>query len=212
MEQKIKFVCTFCKKEFTRTLSNAHANTTGRVKNPFCSQRCNAKHRSARTNVETTCTNCGVTIFRTFGEVKKNKSGKFFCSHSCSASYQNTHKTFGNRRSKLENYIEDHLCLLYPGLEIIYNGKEIIGSELDVYIPSLRLAIEINGIFHYQPVFGEEKLRSIQSNDTEKLEACRSAGISLVVLDTSDHKYITAKTCKKYLDKIVKVIEKQKSG
>ena len=40
---------------------------------------------------------------------------------------------------------------------------EAINSELDVYVPSLNLAFELNGIFHYEPIYGEKKLNQILS-------------------------------------------------
>jgi len=46
--------------------------------------------------------------------------------------------------------------MLYPDLVIHFNKKDAINSELDIYIPSLKLAFELNGIFHYEPIFGKE--------------------------------------------------------
>ena len=61
-----------------------------------------------------------------------------------------------------------------PELLILYSDKSAIESELDIYLPSLKLAIEIQGIFHYKPIFifGDLKLKQIQDNDLNKKLIC----------------------------------------
>ena len=102
-----------------------------------------------------------------------------FCTHSCAARYNNTHKTTGNRRSKLEVWLENKLINLYPELEIHFNRKDTINSELDVYIPMLKVAFELNGIYHYVPIHGIELLTRIKNNDNKKIQACIEQGIEL---------------------------------
>ena len=70
------------------------------------------------------------------------------------------------------------------------------------------MAFELNGIFHYEPIYGEEKLDKIQNNDERKFAACREAGISLCIIDTSSQKYVKPNTSKKYLDIIIEIINK----
>ena len=129
-----------------------------------------------------------------------------FCNSSCAASYNNKHKTKGNRRSKLEMFIEQKLKLLYPNLEILFNDKLTIGSELDIYIPSLKLAFELNGIYHFEPIHGSKKLESIHKNDINKFESCQKNLISLCVIDTSKQTYFKESTSKIYLDIIIDII------
>ena len=131
---------------------------------------------------------------------------KIFCNSSCAASYNNKHKTKGNRRSKLEMFIEQKLKLLYPNLEILFNDKLTIGSELDIYIPSLKLAFELNGIYHFEPIHGSKKLESIHKNDINKFESCQKNLISLCVIDTSKQTYFKESTSKIYLDIIIDII------
>jgi hypothetical protein len=108
-----------------------------------------------------------------------------FCNHSCATSYNNDHKTTGSNRSKLEKWLEQQLTILYPNLEIHYNLRNSINAELDIYIPSLKLAFELNGIFHYEPIFGEDRLLSAKTNDERKFQACLEHGIELCIIDTS---------------------------
>lgn len=129
-----------------------------------------------------------------------------FCSQSCSATYHNTHKTKGIRRSKLEAWLEIQLNQLFPDLEIHYCRKDAINSELDIYFPSLKLAFELNGIFHYEPIYGQDKLSQIQNNDDRKFQACLEQGIELCILDVSKQGQFKEKTCFGYLEIICKII------
>lgn len=131
---------------------------------------------------------------------------KKFCNHSCSAAYNNTHKTKGCRRSKLEIYLESQLKLLFPNLDLRFNEKSAINSELDIYIPSLKLAFELNGIFHYEPIYGADKLSQIQNNDNRKFQACLERGIELCIIDTSTYSYFKEQTAKKYLEIVLNII------
>jgi hypothetical protein len=151
-----------------------------------------------------TCGNCHKEFYKLPKDIKKTKNN--FCSQSCSATYHNTHKTKGYRRSKLEFWLEGRLSKLYPNLNILYCNKNIINSELDIYIPSLKLAFELNGIFHYEPIFGIEKLKQIKNNDNRKFQACLEKGIELCIIDTSNQSYFKEKTSQKYLDIITNVL------
>lgn len=172
-----------------------------------CSHKCRQGHVIKTNNsspVGLTCKNCNKCFSRTPSQMTKSKN--YFCSQSCSATYNNKNKRFGNRRSKLEFYIEQKLTELYPELNIYYNNKEAIGSELDIYIPSLSLAFELNGIFHYEPIFGQDKLEKIQNNDINKYQACLENKIDLCIIDTSCHTYVKPSTSQKYIDIIVNIL------
>jgi hypothetical protein len=175
-------------------------------KNPgcFCCNACRGVYYNKELTLQ--CGWCNKTIIVKNNQHKKSKSGKSFCSKSCAAKYNNTHKTTGNRRSKLEIWLEEKLTELYENLEIKFNHKNAINSELDIYIPSLNIAFELNGIFHYEPIYGSDKLASIKNNDTRKFQACLEKGIELVIIDTSGQKYTKPKTSQKYLDIITNII------
>ena len=174
----------------------------------FCNNHCSAiytnSHRKKKPKKK--CKNCGKEITKTIN--KRNKTGNYFCNSSCAATYNNTHKTKGVRRSKLELWIESKLSELYPNLEILYCDKTTINSELDIYIPSLKLAIELNGIYHYEPIHRIDKLNRIQNNDANKFQLCLQHGISMCIIDTSSQKYFKESSSIKFLNIITEIINK----
>ncbi len=168
----------------------------------YCSRACADIGR--RTLVTFNCTQCNKPSTRAYNQASKSKN--LFCSKSCGAIYNNAHKTTGNRRSKLEIWLEEQLKILYPNLTILFNDKSTINSELDIYIPSFKLAIELNGIFHYEPIYGIKELNRIQNNNNRKFQACLEHGIELCIIDTTNQKYFKEKTSKQFLEIISKVI------
>jgi hypothetical protein len=98
----------------------------------------------------------------------------------------------------MEIFLFEELRKNYPNLLIEANSKTAVGSELDLYFPELKWAIELNGIFHYEPIYGIEKLNQIQRNDVQKFAACRKAGIELCIIDISQCKYLTGEAKSKY--------------
>lgn len=200
----VHLICDTCGTSFELMQNNyQHCIRKGHIKN-YCSRRCS--NLAQRRAIEIECANCGKIIQRTPSQIGGKNS---FCSSSCAATYNNTHKTHGTRRSKLEKYIEDELSKLYPYLEILYNNKTAINSELDIYIPSFKLAFELNGIYHYEPIHGQNKLDSIQQNDKNKFQLCIENNISLCIIDTSGLKYFKPDNANKYLKIITNILNHQ---
>ena len=153
-----------------------------------------------RGRIEVTCENCSGLSRQTKGDYKRSKH--HFCSHSCSASWRNKNKTTGFRRSKLEKYIEQTLKKNYPDLQILFNDRKEVGLELDIYFPDLKLAVELNGIVHYEPIYGLDKFNLIHNNDKIKSVRCFEKGIELVVID------VTAKGKRRYYNIIDRFVKK----
>ncbi len=117
----------------------------------------------------------------------------FFC---------NLHRTGGGiRRSKLEVWVEAELRA--RNIHAIFNSREAIGSELDIWFPDDCAAVELNGIFHVQPIHGEGKLEKIQENDQKKKDACQEKGLRLLSLDTSHMRHWKDSTAKEVLGAIL---------
>lgn len=191
--------CPQCQANFEIPESQLKARQKRGWKRLFCSRRC-ADLGLRKQPIDRICAQCGKSIS------DKVQGFRKYCSRSCSATYNNTHKAKGIRVSKIEIYIQKELIVNYPSLEFIFNGKEAIGSELDIYIPSLKLAFELNGIFHYEPIFGEQKLDKIQINDRNKFQACQKEGISLCIIDISKLTYFKEDKVQEFADIIKSII------
>jgi len=203
--------CEICNKKFNKR--KAYLNYSikrGLPVGKYCSSKCNANSRmngihSNTTKIEVECKNCNSIFLKKYGECKRNPNN--FCCKSCAVTFNNKHKKYGTRISKLELWLQKELILLYPDLIIKFNSKVEINSELDIFIPSLKLAFELNGIFHYEPIFSNEKLEQIKNNDGRKYQACIENGIELCIIDTSLQKYVKPSTSRKYLNIIINVID-----
>ena len=228
MYMQNKFYCKWCSStiEETKVKEKLASIKNGKTKYMFCNLSCAALYYRNVLSLQLKdnynlnpifCIRCNSQIpfekvrFK-LNDQKYNRTKHSFCNQSCAASYNNTHKTHGTRVSKLERWMAEKLNTLFPSLEIHYNRKDAINSELDIYIPSMKLAFELNGPFHYEPIFSEEQLKSIQNNDQRKLQACLERGIELCVIDTSKHSYVKESTCKPYLDIVLKIIELKRSS
>lgn len=179
MPTYIKSECDYCKKNFNRPLK-VHNQNLKLYKNLFCSLACQNLHRRER--IQTNCGFCNKLIETTSGELKKSKSGKSFCNRSHAASY-NVKLKRKSRRSKIEIKFFNSLVKEFPNLDILPNDKTMLdGLEVDVAIPSLKLAIEWNGIVHFKPIYGQTKLDKIQNKDTEKLKLASNKNINLIII------------------------------
>ena len=134
---KLPCQCYQCDNTFLREKKEILYAIRNGIKGKYCSNKC--KDSVKKTKQTVICKTCNISFEKNPNQIKKTKNN--FCSKSCAGTYNSTHKTHGNRRSKFEKYVEEQLLLLYPNLEIHFNKKDTINSEIDVYIPSLKLLL-----------------------------------------------------------------------
>lgn len=195
--------CSFCHKPYNKVKHYVQANIKHNTQ-VVCSKKCYSDLKN--TGQVKPCSNCQKPVYRSKSGQRKCKSDRHFCDSSCAAKYNNTHKTTGTRRAKLEFWLESQLKELFPNLEVKYSYILPNCCELDIYIPNLALAFELNGIFHYEPIYGQGQLDKIRERDTRKFKHCHDNNISLCVIDTSKQKRFQPKTSQEFLDIIVNLI------
>ena len=202
--------CCFCKEKYKPSKMRYYAAKYQLKKlnqKYYCSKKCRYLGTGREEPLNVNCLNCNKEFKKTVKELKKHPNS--FCCRSCAATYNNKNKTHGIRRSKLEIYLEEQLKGKYSDLEIHFNRKDAINSELDIYIPSIQLAFELNGIFHYEPIYGDKKLNQIQNNDNRKFQACLEKGIEICIIDVSSLSYFKPANAKKFLDIVCGLIDKK---
>jgi hypothetical protein len=196
-KDRVNLTCDGCGVGFTRITSEV-----GRGKLQYCSAKCRPRVSGLQTH---NCVTCNAEVKRYASLIPKN--GNVFCNNSCAAIWKNKHRDPTiTTRSKLEKWLEEQLKNTYTDLNILYNKTSEIGMELDIHIPSLNLAFEINGVFHYEDVFNNGLLVRRLELDEKKRQLCIENKITLIEIDTREQKYFTEKSSKKYLEMVTKTI------
>ena len=204
-KDKLPLRCKQCKNVFHRNKHEIQSviNKTSAKTGWFCSNKCKAIFYAPPPQ-EVQCEQCLCYFYKNQFQIKNTKHN--FCCQSCAAKYNNAHKTTGTKISKLEIWIQKQLLQQYAHIEFHFNRKDAINSELDIYIPKYKLAFELNGIFHYEPIYGDEKLNQIQNNDNRKFQACIENGIELCIIDSSAFKNFKEEKAKVYFNIISNII------
>ena len=83
----------------------------------------------------------------------------------------------GKEGSKMEKFLLEELTNL--GYRVEFHKKDLIPNEkleIDLYIPSLKTIIEIDGPSHFLPIWGEDKLQKQIKADDQKTGLVLSKG------------------------------------
>lgn len=197
-------VCSHCNKLITRNKSDFNPNS----RDFYCSKQCRIQGWCKPT-ILVECLYCKKQFHK---KPKQIRSEKHFCNLTCFAKHTNNIGKFQpkiSKRSKLEKWLESNLVSQYPNIHFQFNKRKHIGHELDIFIPELKVAIEINGVYHYRPIYGEDKLNKIQKTDQQKVQVCESMGIDLLVINTTSQKTFSEKTSIPFLNLIKEKIEEK---
>jgi hypothetical protein len=92
-------------------------------------------------------------------------------------------------------------------MPIIFNDRKTVGLELDILIPNINLAFELNGIIHYYPIYGDKKYNSTIINDQKKSDSCKDKNIDLKIIDLSKWGNFSEKKAEVILNDIEKIID-----
>ena len=188
--KKIKLTdmkCKSCEKDVIPTASQRWKIKNNLIDGIFCSKGCRAKSQQRRHTDN--CKVCGTEVTRLMSQVRKSISGNIFCGPHCGSIWSNWQGPKFDNPSKLETSIIAQLQKDFPKLKFVASDNKVISSQLDIWIPKLNLAIEINGPHHYTPLRGEVgKYLATLKNDLRKYKAAVDAGIRLFVLNSSEQK------------------------
>jgi very-short-patch-repair endonuclease len=120
-------------------------------------------------------------------------------------------KAHQNLRESAEAGSKLEVAVLNALLENQYDAQHHITGfipnaklEVDILIPSLRTAIEIDGVSHFLPIWGEEKLVKTISADMRKAGLLLSAGYNLLRI-----KCLKAHTSQYLINECVRIVTEE---
>ena len=181
--------CKPCSRERRKNLFKIYdknRKTEDKLKNR---QKANEKRRSLRKmwKENNLCSECGSSCFE--------KLSRCYSCHNINLkacmSYSRRKGALPSGSSRPELFVFEVLSQIISPQEIIRNTWKIIRSpitnsslELDLYLPSLSLAIEVDGPMHREPCYGQQRLEAQLLNDKIKDEQCLLKGIKLIRINT----------------------------
>lgn len=114
-------------------------------------------------------------------------------------------RTSSKTGSKLEKFL--HSGLLNNGYRVEPQKKNILNTNLhiDLFLPELSIAIEVDGPSHFSPVWGENALKRAQRYDQKKNGILIGKGIK--VIRVQQKKDFSNSRSEKILKKLIKSIE-----
>lgn len=211
---KLSLLCECCGKEFfkmKKDIWTVYNYETHKNRLKYCSKQCMIESLKKGKVVKCDNPDCNNTFYK--GKHKLKISQNNYCSHECALTKtairkQKNSDKYG-KRSKFEYYLEEQLSELFPNKEIIYNDNKLIGFELDIYLPNDKKAIEINGITHYKPIYGDKKYNRIVEIDNIKKSYCEENKIDLKIIDISKYSKVNIKQKKIFLKEIINFIKEK---
>lgn len=177
--------CKNCKADVKPTPAQKWKIKNKLIDGVFCSRAC--KTEASKKRHTANCAVCGKSVTRQLSQLKKSKSGNIFCSPECGTIWSNWQGPKFKSKSALEDQLGMALQKMFPEIEICLGDRSPLDSSVDIWIPSLKLAIEVNGPHHFGPIRNNlvAYLKTIK-NDLRKIRQAKKAGIKLYVLNTGN--------------------------
>ena len=103
------------------------------------------------------------------------------------------HTSKGER--DIEQFLKDNNINYIP--QKTFDGcinKKLL--PFDFYLPDCNICIEYDGVFHYEPVFGEDKLKMTKFKDNIRTLFCSNNGIKLIRIGYKENLYEKLKEIK----------------
>jgi endogenous inhibitor of DNA gyrase (YacG/DUF329 family) len=196
---KTEVKCLTCGKKIYRIGSHIK-----KYPKSYCSRKCyGLSFQVPRCNI--LCKKCGKQITRKLTHINKYKNQ--FCSRKCATCYIRIFSKVA-ARSKIEEFLFNLIKTDFPILTIEQNIRSLLscGYEIDIWIPQINLAIELNGPVHYFNIYGN--LDITQQHDTTKRDEINQRGYKFIVIDVSQNNYKKTKNlvCEEYLNVIKPMI------
>lgn len=171
-------VCDYCHITFYKTPSRIAESI-----NNFCTLECRGLFNRKRELVQ--CATCD----KSFEKIQCyiNRTSKSFCSAECYYKCPDKINHFTCHRSKAEDYLSSLILNDFPQINIIHNDTATLnnGLEIDLCIPELFIAIELNGPTHYTNIYGENNLLKTQDRDKRKICGLVELNYQLFIINIS---------------------------
>jgi len=112
-----------------------------------------------------------------------------------------------HKGSKLENHLREGLAA--NGYQVNFHVDYMVKNQnlqIDLHIPNMNVAIEVDGPSHFTPIWGEDALRLSQQADAEKDGLL--LGMGLCVIRVQQTKEISEKFKRDTLSRLLEVLQK----
>ena len=109
--------------------------------------------------------------------------------------------------SKLEHYLLEQL--IKDGYKVDFHKEKILSNtklQIDLFLPTMNIALEVDGPSHFLPVWGDEVLAKNQKYDKKKTGLIIGKGLKLIRIKQT-HDFSKSRASILY-DKVLKAIKK----
>jgi len=109
--------------------------------------------------------------------------------------------------SKLEHYLLEQL--IKDGYKVDFHKEQILSNtklQIDLFLPTMNIALEVDGPSHFLPVWGDEVLAKNQKYDKKKTGLIIGKGLKLIRIKQT-HDFSKSRASMLY-EKVLKAIKK----